>query len=87
MQITIDIPDGHIIKVLPPQQPSEAAVGSTDGLACDVCGGRKEVREFGKWLVGRRMIMCSPCFEIWYDGGETDLEKLKVKSLAKQANS
>ncbi len=87
MKVTIEVPDGHEIKVVPSQQPSEAAVGSSDGLACAVCGGHKQVKVFGKWLLGTQMPMCFPCFEVWYDGSETETSRIREKSLAAQANA
>lgn len=51
---------------------------------CDICDGTSEVRQFRKWLLGVDMKMCRYCSEVWYDGGETEVARIRLKSLLAQ---
>jgi Zn-finger nucleic acid-binding protein len=52
--------------------------------ACDICDGHNNVKGFPAAITGVAIAMCYPCFEVWYDGGETDPAVIRQKSLANQ---
>lgn len=51
---------------------------------CDICGGTNNVKPFPAAITGTAISMCFSCFDVWYDGGETEVAVIREKSLAKQ---
>jgi hypothetical protein len=51
-------------------------------LVCDVCEGKDGV---GIRPIMHKGPICKHCFELWYDSGVVDPEKMKVESLRKQS--